>query len=110
MIALMGMDMKGIAKRAYIGKTVAVSNMKQDRSRFLLLKPDSRGNASDLARIMASWQGVERVHITSGEFGFVILARKRHATAIMRKLRKLTNGSAVDVEAHFSYRSTSAKK
>lgn len=75
---------------------------------FLLLEPKGLGNSGDVARRIARCRGVREVHLTSGNYGFVVSANMgaaKNLNRISSAVKKAAGSKSVKVAvSHFIYR------
>ena len=82
--------------------------VEQRRMCFLLLEPRGLYNSGEVGMRLARCRGVKEVHLTSGNYGFVVSAdtdSMKEAKRISSKLMKIAKSRSVSVAmSHFVYR------
>lgn len=81
---------------------------KPARESFLLIKPSSMDNADVVAREIATYGGVNKVFMTSGEYGFIAevkgnCSENKEVENIVKRLSKRAQTHYSD--GHFVYKS-----
>ncbi len=75
---------------------------------FLLIEPKDLGDSGEIAKRIADCKGVKEVHLTSGNYGFVVSANagtEGDVKQIRSNVRKASKSRAVKVAlSHFVYR------
>lgn len=74
---------------------------------FLLLHPNPERNSHEVAKEIAACSGVNKVFITSGDFGFVVSTlqkEERHAKRIRKAVKKVAGSRQAKIAiGHFAY-------
>ncbi|MGC8538467.1 MAG: hypothetical protein ACP5MK_01190 [Candidatus Micrarchaeia archaeon] len=81
---------------------------KPARESFLLIKPNSMNNADEVAREIAAYEGVNKVFMTSGEYGFIaeVKGNCSENQQIENVVKRLSKGAQTHYsDGHFVYKS-----
>jgi len=63
---------------------------------FLMVEPESMRDSGEIARKLARCKGVRGVHLTSGEYGFVVAA-KANPSKIVSEVRRVRGSKVVKI-------------
>jgi DNA-binding Lrp family transcriptional regulator len=90
-------------KNANYGKLYMVSR-RQAKEHFLLLEPKDLGSADHVARTIAMCKGVNKVFLTSGEYGFVVSIDESNLEGAYNTAKRFTKSGNVGMAiAHLEY-------
>lgn len=72
---------------------------------FFFVQPRNNNDVGVTARRLIEMEHIKEVHVTTGDFGFVVRADvdEVSAEAIQRKIMKLTDGKASSVASCMKY-------
>ena len=76
-----------------------------DGCRFFFVQPRNNNDVGVTARRLIEMEHIKEVHVTTGDFGFVVRADvdEVSAEAIQRKIMKLTDGKMSSVASCMKY-------
>ncbi len=79
---------------------------------FIMVKPRAGCDSDTLAQEMATLQGVEKVVLASGEYGFLVSAKNDDALqGIRNKLKSVLKGATIThIKSHYTYCSRPAAR
>ena len=92
----------------YRKKENRISDKRAAKTCFLLVEPKGFENSGEVAMQMARCRGVKEVHLTSGNYGFVVSANtgtRKNLNRISSAVKKAAGSKSVKVAvSHFVYR------
>jgi hypothetical protein len=90
-----------LGKRHIVGKSVVRNST---RSSLILIESAVLQDADRVAKELASREGVSKVYVTSGRYGFVVFAEDKESLEIDAAfMRTVNNPKASIVKAHYVY-------